>query len=123
MTYSASLSRKYRSQSPIGAFFANMRIFDSAMMIRIGMVCVALLGLVYVFETNALMFLERTMPAKERMLLEVKNDVRVLEIQATQMQASHAVHAAALSHAMVVSRDVRYVTSGDSAVALAPLSR
>lgn len=123
MTYSASLSRKYRSQSPVGAFFANMNIFDSAMMIRVGVVCVALLGILYVFETNALMFLERTMPAKERTLLEVKNDVRALEIQATQMQASHAVQAAALSHEMVASRDVRYVTSGDNAVAMAPSSR
>lgn len=123
MAYATHLSRKYRSQTPIGSFVANLNIFDSHMTMRIGMVCVALLGFLYISETNALMFLERRMPAKERVVLEVKNDVRALEIQATQLQASQAVQAAALSHAMVASHEVSYVTSGDSAVAMAPSVR
>lgn len=100
-----------------------MDLFDSGMIVRAAAVCVALLGLIYIFETNALMFLERTMPAKERTLLEVRNDVRALEIQATQLQASHSVQEAAVSHAMVASREVSYVTSGDSAVAMIPSVR
>ena len=93
------------------------------MIVRVGLACVALLGLIYIFETNALMFLERTMPVKERTLLEVKNDVNALEIQATRLQASQAVQAAALSNAMVAPRDVSYVTNADSAVAMIPSVR
>lgn len=123
MAYAAHISHKYRSRTSSVSSIASLDLFDSGVIVRIGIVCVALLGLIYVFETNALMFLERTMPTKERTLLEVKNDVRALEIQATQLQASQAVQAVALSNAMVAPREVSYVTSADSAVAMIPSVR
>lgn len=118
MAYAQYNSRTYRSHTSVRSSVISMDLFDSGMILRVGLACVALLGLIYVFETNALMFLERTMPAKERALLEVKNDVNALEIQATRLQASQTVQAAALSNAMVAPREVSYVTNADSAVAM-----
>lgn len=123
MAHSASISSKYRSHTSGGSYIANLHMIDSRRLLGLGIVCAALFAALYVFETNALMFLERTMPVKERVLLETKNDVRMLEIQAAQLAASQAVQEVALSHAMVASRDVSYVSSGDNAVAMVPSTR
>lgn len=79
------------------------------------MVLVAL----YVAEANALMFLQRTVPMKERVVFEAKNSVQGLEIQATQMQSSQNVQEEALLKEMVFSNAVRYMNAGESAVAMA----
>lgn len=124
MTYATCTTKRRHTRISPRSFFKAMDIDESGMIIRVGIVCVVLLGFLYVSETNALMFLQRTMPKKEKTLLEVKNNVRTLEIQATQLAASQTVQEAALSHAMVLPRDVSYVNGGDSAVAMAtPSSR
>lgn len=120
MAYATTyISHKRRSHFSLKAFFTSMHMDEGTMIVRIGIVCIALLGLLYVSETNALMFLQRTMPMKEHTLLEVKNDVKTLEIQATQLAASQTVQEEAFARAMVAPRNVSYVSGGDSAVAMA----
>ncbi|OGD24384.1 hypothetical protein A2Z10_00360 [Candidatus Azambacteria bacterium RBG_16_47_10] len=123
MAYATSYSQKYQSRASGGSFFSNMAVCDTHMAMRIGVVCIMVLGIIYVSETNALMFLERTIPMKERAMTEIKNDVQTLEIQATRLQTSQAVQDIALSHAMIASHDIRYVSGGDSAVAMVPPAR
>lgn len=121
MAYASSISHKYTRHSHAApeSFFAHVSSLEEGMIVRIAIVCVVLLGLLYVSETNALMFLRRTMPAKTHTVSEVKDSVRVLEIQATQLAASQSVEQAALANAMVAPHEVSYINDGDSAVALA----
>lgn len=123
MAYASHTSHIYRPQRAPKSSLAALLSLDFGACIRIGIVFVAFLCVLYVSETNALMFLERTMPAKERTVREVKNDVNALEIRAAELAASQTVKEAAISHAMIAPREVSYVAAGDSAVALGPSVR
>lgn len=92
-------------------------------LVVIGVCAVVVLAALYVVEANTLMFLQRSIPVKESVVLDVKSDVRGFEIQATQLQSSQKVQEAALSKEMVFLKTVSYVNAGETPVAMAGTSR
>lgn len=87
--------------------------------VTFGVCAVVVLAALYVVEVNTLMFQQRSIPQKESVVLEVKNDIQGLEIRATQLQSSQKVHESALSKEMVSINAVRYVDVRETSVALA----
>ena len=118
MSYTIALHRYHtaRSTRPPTSRFGDAH--EHALFMLGACAVVALVAL-YVAEANALMFLRRSIPAKESIVLEVKNNVQGLEIQATQLQSSQKVQEAALSKEMVFLNAVSYVNAGDMSVAMA----
>ena len=100
--------------------------FDGARehaLVTFGICAVVALSALYVVEVNMLMFQQRSIPMKESVVLDVKNDVQGLEIQATQLQSSQKVHEAATAKEMVSINSVRYVDVRETSVALAGVGR
>ena len=89
----------------------------------LGICAVVALSALYVVEVNMLMFEQRSIPKKVSVVLEVKNAVQGLEIQATQLQSSQKVHEIALSKEMVSINSVRYVDVRETSVALAGVGK
>lgn len=119
MSYTIAL-HKYHITRSAPSRFSDVR--EHRMLIA-GICGVVVLAALYVAEANALMFLQRSIPVKENIVLEAKSNVQGLEIQATQLQSSQKVQEAALSKEMVFLSAVSYVNTGEAPVAMAGTSR
>lgn len=119
MSYAVAL-HKYHTTRSVPSRFSDAREHKALIA---GICAVAVLAALYVAEANALMFLQRSIPVKESIVLEIKSNVQGLEIQATQLQSSQKVQEAALSKEMVFLNAVSYVNTGEAPVAMAGTSR
>jgi len=118
MSYAIASHTYHTKRTSRGALFRLEGIHENKIFV-IGVCAVVVLAVLYAAEANTLMFLRRTIPMKEKIVLEAKNDVQGLAIQATQLQSSRKVQETALSKEMVFLDAVSYVNAGDTAVAMA----
>lgn len=122
MSYTIALHKYHTTRTARSASGRESDVRERALLV-VGICAVVVLAALYVAEANALMFLQRSIPVKEGIVLEVKSDVRGLEIQATQLQSSQKVQEAALSKEMIFLNTVSYVNTGEASVAMAGTSR
>ncbi|MCR4323104.1 MAG: hypothetical protein NUV61_03385 [Candidatus Azambacteria bacterium] len=123
MSYTITLHNKHHIRRPsLATFFRTHDAAENKILMISACIVIVLMAL-YVVESNTLMFLQRSIPVKEGIVLDVKSDVQGLEIQATQLQSSQKVQEAALSKEMVFLKAVSYVNAGDAAVAMVGTSR
>lgn len=118
MSYAIAL-HKYHTKRASRGVSARLEGINENKILAIGVCAIVVLAVLYAAEANALMFLKRSVPMKEKIALEAKNDMQGLAIQATQLQSSQKVQEAALSKEMVFLDAVSYVNAGDTSVAMA----
>lgn len=118
MSHTVTLHKYYLPRATRSASVRFSDIRERAF-VAFGICAVVALSALYVVEVNTLMFQQRSIPHKESVVLEVKNDIQGLEIRATQLQSSQKVHESALSKEMVSINSVRYVDVRETSVALA----
>lgn len=118
MSYAIALHKYHTKRASRGTSLCADGIRENKIL-AIGVCAIVILAALYVAEANALMFLRRTVPMKEKVVFEAKSDVRGLEIRATQLQSSQKVQEAALLKEMVFLNAVSYVNAGDMSVAMA----
>lgn len=122
MSHTITLHKYYIPRSTRSSFARFSDIRERAF-VTFGICAVVALSALYVVEVNMLMFEQRSIPKKVSVVLEVKNAVQGLEIQATQLQSSQKVHEIALSKEMVSINSVRYVDVRETSVALAGVGK
>ncbi|MEK7493986.1 MAG: hypothetical protein AAB630_02390 [Patescibacteria group bacterium] len=118
MSYAIALHKYHTKRAPRGVS-ARFEGINENKILAIGVCAIVVLAVLYAAEANTLMFLKRSVPMKEKIALEAKNDVQGLAIQATQLQSSQKVQEIALSKEMVFLDAVSYVNAGDTSVAMA----
>lgn len=122
MSHTIALYKYHTKQTTHSTARRSTNARENALVV-IGVCAVVVLAALYVVEANTLMFLQRSIPVKESVVLDVKSDVRGFEIQATQLQSSQKVQEMALSKEMVFLKTVSYVNTGETPVAMAGTSR
>lgn len=118
MSYTITVHKYHTTRASLGMRWSSRGITENKIFV-LGVCAIVVLAALYVAEANALMFVRRSVPMKEKVFFEVKNNVQGLEIQATQLQSSQKVQEAALSKEMVFLNAVSYVNSGETSVAMA----
>lgn len=110
--------KKYANGSA-SAKEAALSRFSGTHLMQIGLALVLLLSFLYIAETNAVMFSQRSIPEKEVAIFQGEQGLTKLEIAAAQLQSARQVEEVAKARDMIFSSGVTYVGLNDTPVAFA----